>query len=197
MASKWHFNDFRHVPCRQVLGQALMTKHAQCSPTNLKETTLWQGHFCQVHVSNCKETDSFGAITSIGHQNAKDLKLMGLPNEKSKHVSTAIMYTMSEIETCIFTLPIEGTWWNMMEHGKGWNLHKPTSGYRTSGQQETWWTPMVQHVQCNFHQAACPVAFDTWLNSASSSIVATWNGTADFDFVDFSAICRSSANITR
>ena len=113
MASKWHFNDFRHVPCRQVLGQALMTKHAQCSPTNLKETTLWQGHFCQVHVSNCKETDSFGAITSIGHQNAKDLKLMGLPNEKSKHVSTAIMYTMSEIETCIFTLPIEGTWWNM------------------------------------------------------------------------------------
>lgn len=134
MASKWHFNDFRHVPCRQVLGQALMTKHAQCSPTNLKETTLWQGYFCQVHVSNCKETDSFGAITSIGHQNAKDLKLMGLPNEKSKHVSTAIMYNYVDGNEWNWNMHLHiANWGNMMEHDGTWQRMKPP--------QANFWVP--------------------------------------------------------
>lgn len=56
-------------------------------------------------MSNCKETDSFGALIRIGHQNAKDLKLMA-HSESMCPVAIYVscqwqMMAMGEVETYI------------------------------------------------------------------------------------------------
>ena len=195
MASKWHFNDFRHVPCRQVLGRLSWPNMRNALPQ------IWRKRPCDKGTSvRCTCRTARKLIPS-----AQSLALATKRERPETDGST-----QWEVKTCVHSnyvynewnwnmhlhIAIEGTWWNMMEHGKGWNLHKqllvpnlwPTRNLvNTNGSACSTQLPPSSLSSGIWHM----VKLRQFLHSGDLKRYC-W-----LRFRDFSAICRSSANITR